>query len=87
MPLKKLLVENQILCNSMQKKLRNSVYHGFTQDEICNGGSALGSSQFLLLPQLPQKMTLASKLVKIDSKISCCDLMSDVPKSFFHKMS
>jgi len=26
-------------------------------------------SQFLLLPQLPQKMTLASKLVKNDSKI------------------
>ncbi len=33
------------------------------------GGSILSSSQFLLLPQLPQKMELASKVVKVDSKI------------------
>ena len=29
----------------------------------------LGSSQFRLLPQLPQKMILTSKVVKVDSKI------------------
>ena len=28
-----------------------------------------GSSEFLILPKLPQKTTLASKVVKIDSKI------------------
>jgi hypothetical protein len=35
-------------------------------NDLDNGGSVL--SQFLLLPQLPQKMKLASKVVKIDSK-------------------
>jgi hypothetical protein len=34
-----------------------------------NGGSILSSSQFLILPQLPQKIKLASKVVKVDSKI------------------
>jgi hypothetical protein len=29
----------------------------------------LSYSQFLLLPQLPQKIELASKVVKVDSKI------------------
>jgi hypothetical protein len=33
------------------------------------GGSILSSSQFLLLPQLPQKVELTSKVVKVDSKI------------------
>ena len=33
------------------------------------GGLVLGSSQFLLLPKLPQKMMIASKVVKSDSKI------------------
>ena len=32
-------------------------------------GLILGSNQFLLLPQLPQKILLASKVVKSDSKI------------------
>ena len=36
---------------------------------LTNGGLDLGSSQFFLLPQLPQKMTLASKVVKNDSRI------------------
>jgi hypothetical protein len=31
--------------------------------------SILSSSQFSILPQLPQKMKLASKVIKIDSKI------------------
>jgi hypothetical protein len=34
-----------------------------------NGGSILSSSQFSILPQLPQKIKLASKVVKDDSKI------------------
>jgi len=37
--------------------------------KICNNGQVLGSSQFSLLPQLPQKTMLASKVVKNDSKI------------------
>jgi hypothetical protein len=32
-----------------------SVFHQFRQAKFANGGSILGSSQFLLLPQLPQK--------------------------------
>jgi len=37
---------------------------------MVHGGSALGSSQISILPQLHQKTMLASKGVKIDSKIS-----------------
>jgi hypothetical protein len=46
-----------------------------SNDTVCfraksaNGGSILSSSQFLILPQLPQKIKLASKVVKGDSKI------------------
>ena len=36
--------------------------------KIRNGGLVLSSSQFPLLPQLPQKMTLDSKFVINDSK-------------------
>ena len=32
----------------------NSVYQGFEQAKIGNGGLVLGSIQFPLLPQLPQ---------------------------------
>ncbi len=45
------------------------MFQGFRQAKSANGGSNLSSSQFLILPQLPQKMKLASKLVKVDSKI------------------
>jgi hypothetical protein len=38
------------------------------KSKSANGGSILSSSQFSILPQLAQKMTLASKVVKIDSK-------------------
>jgi hypothetical protein len=46
-----------------------SVFHRFRKAKFAYGGSILSSSQFLLLPQLPQKMELASKVVKVDSKI------------------
>ncbi len=39
------------------------------QAKFTYGGLILSSSQFLLLPQLPQKKKLASKVVKVDSKI------------------
>jgi hypothetical protein len=42
---------------------------GFSKAKSANGGSILSSSQFLILPQLPQKIKLASKVVKVDSKI------------------
>jgi hypothetical protein len=46
-----------------------SVFQGFSKAKSANGGSILSSSQFLILPQLPQKIKLASKVVKDDSKI------------------
>jgi hypothetical protein len=52
------------------------VFQGFSKGKSANGGSILSSSQFLILPQLPQKnearfkkMKLASKVVNVDSKI------------------
>ena len=44
-------------------------FHRFGQAKIANGDLVLGSSRFSVLPQLSQKMTLASKVVKIYSKI------------------
>jgi len=46
------------------------VFLRFGQAKFPDGGSVLGSSQFSVLPQLPPKMMLALKEVKIDSKIS-----------------
>ncbi len=46
-----------------------SVFQGYSKAKSANGGSILSSSQFLKLPQLPQKIKLASKVVKVDSKI------------------
>ncbi len=46
-----------------------SVFQGFSKAKSANGGSILSSSQFMLLPQLPQKIKLMSKVVKSDSKI------------------
>ncbi len=37
-------------------------------NDLDNGGSILSLSEFLLLLQLPQKIKLASKVVKLDSK-------------------
>jgi hypothetical protein len=45
------------------------MFQGFIQAKSANGGSILSSSQFLILHQLPQRMKLASKVVKVDSKI------------------
>jgi len=44
-------------------------YHGFGQAKFAYGGSVSGLSQFTLLPQLPLKMMLDLKVVKIVSKI------------------
>ncbi len=45
------------------------VFHRFGQAKFCYGGLVLASRQYLLPPQLPQKMLLASQVVIIDSKI------------------
>ena len=44
-------------------------FHRFGQAKFAYSGKVLGSSLFLLLPQLPQKTKLAFKVVKINSKI------------------
>jgi len=49
------------------KKYR--AFRRFGQAKFAYGGLLLGSSQFSILPQLPQKMMLASKVIRIDSKI------------------
>ena len=47
------------------KKLYRA-FHRFGLTKFAHGGLVLGLSQFLILPEMPQKMTLASKVVKID---------------------
>jgi hypothetical protein len=60
---------DEILFFESNKLLLYSVFQGFCKAKSENGGSILSSSQFLILPQLPQKIKLASKVVKVDSKI------------------
>ena len=47
-------------------------FRRFRQTKFPNGGLILSSSQFLILPQLPPKILLNSKVVKIDPKIMIC---------------
>ncbi len=54
---------------SSSQLCRYSVFQGFSKAKFANGGSILSSSQFSILPELAQKMKLASKVVKVDSKI------------------
>jgi len=44
-------------------------FHGFGQAKFVDDASILGSSQFSLLYQLPLKMTVDLKVVKISLKI------------------
>jgi len=43
------------------------MFHGLGQAKFADGGLVLGSSQFSLLSQLPQKTMLNLKVVKFDS--------------------
>jgi len=43
-------------------------FHGFGQAKFPDGGSVSGSSQLSILPQLPPKIMLDPKVVKIDPK-------------------
>jgi hypothetical protein len=49
--------------------VKHTGFQEFEQAKIANGGLILSTSHFSLLPQLPQKTELASKVVKIYSKI------------------
>jgi hypothetical protein len=42
---------------------------GFRQPKFADGGLVLGSSKFSILPYLPPKILLNSKVVKIDQNI------------------
>ncbi len=53
----------------LEQSEKYSVCQGFSKAKSANGGSILSLSQFLILPQLPQKIKLTSKVVKVDSKI------------------
>jgi hypothetical protein len=46
-------------------KYSYNVFQGFSKAKSANGGSILSSSQFLILPQLPQKIKLIISLPKI----------------------
>jgi len=50
------------------KSLDYKAFHRFGQAKFASAGLFLGLSQFSLLPQLPQIMTLNSKFVKMNSK-------------------
>ena len=56
------------LIDSSNIEIIYRAFHRFGQAKIARSGLVLDSSQFSLLPQLPQKMTLPLKVVKIDSK-------------------
>ncbi len=62
-------VTSEKLCQLKSNNYSYSVFQGFSKAKFAYGGSILSSSQFLLLPQLPQKIKLTLKVVKVDSKI------------------
>ncbi len=62
-------VQHPWLSKDTQQVSYYSVFQGFSKAKSANGGSILSLSQFLILPQLPQKIKLVSKVVKVDSKI------------------
>ena len=45
------------------------MFHRFGQAKFAYGSQVSGSSQFRLLPQLPEKTKLALKVVKINKKV------------------
>jgi hypothetical protein len=53
---------------ALAEKKSHTMFHRFRQAKFDNSGVMLSSSQFFILLQLPQKIKLASKVVKIDSK-------------------
>ncbi len=62
------LIFNLIAGSVLELFYLYSVFQEFSKAKSANGGLILSLSQFLILPQL-QKIKLASKVVKVDSKI------------------
>jgi hypothetical protein len=58
-------------------------FHGFWQAKLAYGGSTLDLFQFTLLSQLPQKMILASKVVKKRPKNNQLTLLSVTPLDLY----
>ncbi len=56
-------IEEETQRMSTKESSTYSVFQGFSKAKTANVGSILNSSQFLILPQLPQKIKLASKVV------------------------
>jgi len=54
----------------LSKQHTYRAFHRFGQDKFPDGVLVLGLSQFSILLQLPPKILLNSKVVKIDQKIS-----------------
>jgi len=54
---------------NVPKVLSYRAFHGLGQAKFPDGGSVLGTIQFSILPQLPPKILLDSKMIKIDQKI------------------
>jgi len=59
-------VKNNVI-DSQHESYRE--FHGFGKAKFPDGGLVLGLSQFLILPQLPPKILLSSKVIKINPKI------------------
>jgi len=53
----------------LKKSVKADPTERFGQSEFPDGGLVLGSSQFSVLPQLPSKILLDSKVVKMDPKV------------------
>jgi len=58
-----------LLESTVDKEKSYRAFHGFGQAKFLDGGLVLGSRQFSILPQLPPKILLDSKVVKIDPKM------------------
>jgi len=62
-------VDNQKLVWNVRPANTYRAFHRFGQAKFPDGGSVLVSNQYSILPQLPSKILLDSKVVKVDLKI------------------
>jgi hypothetical protein len=68
-PLSVIVVTSTLTLHHLRKASSYRAFQGFGQAMFPDGGSDLGSSQYSILLQLPPKILLDSKVVKIDPKI------------------
>ncbi len=64
-----LIAKNGKILAYQSKTVWYRAFQRFGQATLLDGGSVFGSSQFLILPQLPLKLLFDSKVVKIDPKL------------------